>query len=80
MEYNNIQEFCCAMWAATPESSSDIQTSNVRVTDAANDQTSKSNCHVAKTQWLILYFNNYTTLAVNMTYIYTFVPIIYRSA
>jgi len=41
MEYNNIHEFCYAMWAdfvATLESPSDIQTSNVRVADAANNQ------------------------------------------
>jgi len=80
MEYNNIQEFCYAMWAATPESSRDIQTSNVRVADAANDQTSKSNHHVAKSQSLILYFNSHIALAVSMTYIYAFVPIIYQSA
>jgi len=55
MEYNNIQELCYAMLAehaAQLESTRGVQTSNVRDTDAANnqkvidatnDQTSKSN-------------------------------------
>jgi len=71
MEYNNIQEFCYAMWAdlaAILESSSDIQTSNVRVADAANNQTSKSNRHIVKLSQMLSY----------STYVYAFVPVIYR--
>jgi len=35
---------------------------NVRVDEAANNETSKSNRYVAKSHSLILYFNNHTAL------------------
>jgi len=71
-----IEEMCRNVRASVAAEAAN----NQKVVDAANDQTSKSNRHVAKSQSLILYFNKHTTLVVSMTYIDAFDPIIYRSA